>query len=193
MPRQGKSIMESPPMKQTRKIFGAMLSIGVWICNGCSQPEKVETPSLFGGHAVGESSGAFAVREGQDIDPLAKCQQIIRSTFLEQSLASAQRCREFVDRGSYQINLRGAGPGQERIVVFTNWRVSSIILRFKESERSKLVADFDARFTNSVPGRIWHTKDNDALEIRPAEQLELFTGKPNDPDGFLVVVTSLKQ
>jgi hypothetical protein len=180
-------------MKQTRKIFGAILSIGVWICNGCSQPAQVETPSLFGGHAVGENSGAFAMREGLDIDPLAKCQQIVRSTVLEQSLASAQRCREFVDRGSYQINLRGADPSQERIVQFTNWKVSLIILRFKESERNKLLADFDARFKNSVPGRIWRTKDNVSLEIRPAEQLELFTGKPNDSDGFLVVATPLNQ
>jgi len=180
-------------MNQIRKISCVMLSIGVSICNGCSQPAKLEPPSLFGGHAIGENSGAFAMREGQDIDPLAKCQQIIASTFLEQSLASAQRCREFVDRGSYQINLRGADPSQERVFQFTNWRVSLIILRFKESERSKLVADFDARFTNSVPGRIWRTKDNNSLEIRPAEQLGLFTGKPNDSDGFLVVVTSLKQ
>ena len=193
MPRQGQSIIESSPMKQTRRIFRAILSIGVWICNGCSQPAKVETPSLFGGHAIGESSAAFAAREGQDIDPLAKCQQIIRSTVLEQSLASAQRCREFVDRGSYQINLRSADPSQERIFQFTNWRVASIVLKFNESERSKLVADFDARFTNLVPGRIWRTKGNDALEIRPAEQLEQFTGKPNDSDGFLVVVTSLKE
>jgi hypothetical protein len=192
MTRQDQSVMKSPPMKPTSKIFRAILSIGVWICNGCSQPAKVETPSLFGGHAVGESSGAFAMREGLDIDPLAKCQQIIRSTFLEQSLASAQRCREFVDRGSYQINLRGPDPIQERIFQFTNWRVSLIILRFKESGRNMLVADFDARFTNSVPGRLWRTRDNVSLEIRPAEQFELFTGKPNDSGGFLVVVTPLK-
>jgi hypothetical protein len=179
-------------MKQIRQISYVILSIGVCICNGCSQPAKVESPSLFGGHAVGEGSGAFAAREGQDIDPLTKCQQIIRSTVLEQSLASAQRCRQFVDRGSYQINLRGADPSQERIFQFTNWKVSTIILKFKESERSKLVADFDSRFTNSVPGRLWRTKGNDALEIRPAEQLELFTGMPNDSDGFLLVVTSLK-
>ena len=180
-------------MKQIREIFHAILSIGVWICIGCSQPAKVETPSLFGGHAIGEGSGAFAVREGLDIDPLTKCKQIITSKVLEQSLASAQRCREFVDRGSYQISLQSADPSQERIFQFTNWRLSTIILKFKESERSKLVADFDARFTNSAPGRIWRTKDDDALEIRPAEQLELFTGKPNDSDGFLVVVTSLEQ
>jgi len=193
MSRQGQSIVESSLMKQIRRTFRAILSIGVCICCGCSQPAKVETLSLFGGHAVGESSGAFAAREGQDIDPLAKCRQIIGSTFLEQSLASAQKCREFVDRGSYQISLPGADPSHERIFQFTNWRVSSIVLKFKESERSKLVADFDARFTNLVPGRIWRTKDNDALEIRPAEQLELFTGKPNDSEGFLVAVTSLKE
>jgi hypothetical protein len=180
-------------MKRIRKISYVILSIGVWICNGCTQPAKVETPSLFGGHAIGESSGAFAVREGLDIDPLAKCRQIITSTVLEQSLASAQRCREFVDRGSYQISRRSADTSQERIFQFTNWSVSTIILKFKESERSKLVADFDGRFTNSMPGRLWRTKDNNALEIRPAEQFELFTGEPNDSDGFLVVVTSLEQ
>jgi len=180
-------------MKQIRKVIHAILSVGVWVCNGCSQPAKFESPSLFGGHAIGEGSGAFAAREGQDIDPLEKCKQIITSTVLDQSLASAQRCREFVDRGSYQINLGSAGPSQERIIQFTNWRVSTIILKFEESERNKLEADFDARFTSSVPGRIWRTKDNDALEIRPAEQLELFTGKPNDSDGFFVVITSLEQ
>ena len=133
------------------------------------------------------------MREGLEMDPLAKCQQIIRSTFLEQSLASAQRCREFVDRGSFQINLRGAEPGQERIFRFTNWKLSLILLRFNESERNKLLTDLDARFTNSVPGRIWRTKDHESVEIRPAEQLEIFTGKPNDSDGFLLVVTPLNQ
>jgi len=160
---------------------------------GCSDSAKPESPTLFAGHAIGESSMAWAAKEpSQDIDPLGKCQQIIRSHLLEQSLESAQKCREFVDRGAYLIAVRDSNG--ERLFRFTNWKLSMIVWTVAESERSRTLREFDSRFLNRIPGEAWSSKDGTRIEVLPIDQLKLFTGRPvTTKDGFLVVVSDPRQ
>ena len=172
------------------RFLPAILSISASVCDSCSTVQPVR-PSLFLGHSIGEGSGTWASEEpNQDIDPLFKCQQMVRSPLLEQSLESTQRCREFVDHGSYQIDLRGFDGSHEKIFRFKNWRLSLIAARFGNAERSRVLADLDARFANSVSGKLWYDKQGNSIEILPVEQLEMFTGRSsNDTDGLLVVVS----
>jgi hypothetical protein len=126
----------------------------------------------------------------QDIDPLSKCQEIIRSPLLEQSLPSARKCHAFVDQGTYLIDMRGQNGQSEKVFRFTDWRLSMIVVRFGNNERSRTIAELNSDFVNIVPGRSWHGKDGVVIELQPVEQLRLITGNPAnlDGDGFLVVV-----
>src|SRR5262249_29253104 len=90
-----------------RKLLASTLCVPVSMAIACSNSPKPENPTSFMGHVIGESSMAWAAEEpSQDMDPLSKCQQMIRTPILEQSLASAQNCRVFVDQGTYLIDLR---------------------------------------------------------------------------------------
>jgi len=147
---------------------------------------------LFAGHAIGEGSQAWAARENQGIDPLSKCQQIVSSPLLEQSLESARNCRKFVDMGSYLIHIRNQNGEDERFFQFTNWKLSAIILWFSEDSRAKIIADFDARFLKKVPGEMWLTKDGNYVQIRPIQEMRLLTGVSRT-DGLIVVTSSASQ
>jgi len=127
-----------------------------------------------------------------DTDPLTRCQEILRSPLLEQSLESAQKCRDFVNRGAYLIDLQEPKSSREQVFVFTNWRLSLIVVKFAEAERARVTMELDSHFAKGVPGTAWHGKDGATIEIRPPEQLNLVTGKPSSSDGFLVVVSDAR-
>ena len=172
------------------KISAVILSTAISFVVGCSDSAKPKAPTLFSGHAIGEGSGAWAANEpNQAIDPLSRCQQIVRSTVLDQSLPSAQKCRVFVNNGSYILDIAEAGEPKERVFQFVNWRVSVIVLKYSSGERSRVVSEFDSRFSRRVPGQSWVASGWEAVEIRPIEQLEAFTGTPDASDAFLVVVS----
>jgi hypothetical protein len=141
------------------------------------------------GHAIGESSMAWSSEENFDTDPLSRCQEIVRSTVLEQRLESAQRCQDFVNRGSYLIDLREAKNPSAKVFKFTNWRLSLFIVQLADEERARVTAELDSHFAKIVPGKVWGGKDGATIEIRPPEQLSLITGKPASSGGFLVVVS----
>jgi hypothetical protein len=108
---------------------------------------------------------------------------------LEQSLPSAQKCREFVNSGSYIIDIKESDQPMEKVFRFANFRVSVIILKYASGERIGVVKEFDSRFSSRVPGQSWVAAGGETVEIRPIEQLELFTGSPDTSDAFLVVVS----
>jgi hypothetical protein len=172
------------------KVSAVILSTAISFVVGCSDSAKPKAPTLFSGHAIGEGSAAWATNEpNQAIDPLSRCQQIVRSTVLEQSLPSAQKCLQFVNNGSYIIDRKESGQPMERVFQFTKWRVSVIVLKYASGERTRVVKAFDSRFSSRVPGQSWVAAGEEAVEIRPIEQLELFTGSPDSSDAFLVVVS----
>jgi len=147
---------------------------------------------LFANHAIGESASTWALEEGgQEIDPLSKCQQMIWSQLIEQSLDSAKKCREFVDQGSYAIQVRGREEVQ-KVFLFRRWRLSTIVIRFDEAERRRIAADFNSRFAVRVPNQSWQSADGDFVEIRPVNDLEFFVGSPSHDSGFIVVVSPIE-
>jgi hypothetical protein len=172
------------------KVSAVILSTAISFVVGCSDSAKPKAPTLFSGHAIGEGSAAWATNEpNQAIDPLSRCQQIVRSTVLEQSLPSARKCREFVNNGSYVIDIKESDQPMERVFQFANWRVSLIVLKYANGERSRVVKEFDSRFSSRVPGQTWLASGGEVIEIRSIEQLELFTGTPDTADAFLVIVS----
>jgi hypothetical protein len=177
-------------MAVLHKVLAVILSAGLSVVVGCSDSGKPKGPTLFSGHAIGEGSEAWASHEpNQAIDPLTRCQQIVRSTVLDQSLPSAQQCRGFVIYGVYEIDIKESGQPMERFFQFKNWRVLVIVLKYATAERTRVVKEFDSRFSSRVPGQSWVTSDGEAIEIRPIEQLEHFTGTPDTSDAFLVVIS----
>jgi hypothetical protein len=142
------------------------------------------------GHAIGESSMAWAAVEFQEPDPLSNCQEMIRTPLLEQSLPSMQNCREFVSNGTYLIDFRDPKGVSEKIFRFTNWRLSLIVVQLGNGERSRVISELDSRFVNNVPGRAWRGKDGSVIELRPVEELRQITGNPVGSDGFLVVISA---
>ena len=177
--------------RDIQKFFPVVMCMSPWVCYGCSEPVRPEKPPLFAGHSLGESSAAWAVNEpNQSIDPLAKCQQIAQSALIDGSFQFAKRCREFVDHGVYQIDIRDSKGTGEKVFRFTNWRLSMIVLKFGDAERSRVLSDLNSRFTNT--GKLWETKNEDFIEILPASDLERFTGNQDQSDGFLVVISAGK-
>jgi len=158
-------------------------------CTSCSKSADSIPPTLFAGHAIGEGSQAWAARENQQTDPLSKCQQILSSPLLNQSLESARGCRKFVDMGSYLIDIRNPNDEDERFFQFTNWRLSTIILWFREDNRASVIADFDARFLQKVHGETWRTKEGNYVQIRPIQEMRLLTGVSR-PDGLIAVISN---
>jgi hypothetical protein len=94
-----------------------------------------------------------------------------------------------VHNGSYIIDSKGSGQPLERVFQFANWRVSTIVLKYSSVERSRVVSELNSRFSNRVPGQSWLASGGEIIEIRPIDQLELFTGSPDASDAFLVVVS----
>ena len=132
---------------------------------------------------------AWSSEENFDTDPLSRCQEIGRSTLLEQRLESAQRCQDFVNRGSYIIDLRETKNPSAKVFKFTNWTLSLFVVAFADEERARVTAELDSHFAKIVPGKVWGGKDGARIEIRPPEQLSVITEKPASSGGFLVVIS----
>jgi len=132
---------------------------------------------------------AWSYEENFDPDPLSKCQEIVRSPLLNQRVDSAQRCQDFVNRGSYLIDLRETKNPSAKVFKFTNWALSLFIVAFADEERARVISELDSKFAKMVPGKVWAGKDGAIIEIRPPEDLSLITGKPGSSGEFLVVVS----
>lgn len=175
-----------------RKLLAVTVGVLGSAAFSCSSRVEPEVRTSFMGHVIGESSMAWASEEGiGDSDPLSRCQEILRflgSPSVEQSLESAQKCRDFVNRGTYLIDLREPTSLREKVFEFTNWRLSLFIIKFASDERDRVTAELDSRFVRIVRGKVWRGKDGATIEIRPPEQLSLVTGKASS-DGFLVVIS----
>ena len=176
-----------PQMLKLPVLLASILSATTF---ACSNTPKANPRTSFMGHAMGESSMAWSSKENfGDTDPLSKCQEIVRSRLLDQRLESAQRCQDFVNRGSYVIDLRETEKPSAKVFKFTNWTLSLFIVAFADEERARVTAELDSHFAKIVPGKVWAGKDGATIEIRPPEQLGLITGKPASSGEFLVVVS----
>jgi hypothetical protein len=174
--------------KQTTQFLRTAWAFGL-IAISCSDPEKPQR-TAFMGHTIGENSMAWGSEELVDEpDPLSKCQEIVRSPVVEQSTDSARQCQDFVNHGNYSITLRNPNTQRERLFRFSGWTLSLLVVQFGHEERSRVVVELNSHFKNVVPNSVWHGKDGAVIEIRPAEQLPPFTGKPTNSDGFIVAVS----
>ena len=176
-------------MRQMLKLPVVLAGILSATAFACSNTPKPKPRTSFMGHAIGESSMAWSYEENFDPDPLSKCQEIVRSRLLDQRVESAQRCQDFVNRGSYIIDLRETKDPSAKVFKFTNWTLSMFIVAFADEERARVTAELDAHFKKIVPGKVWTGKDGATIEIRPPEHLSLITGKPASSGEFLVVVS----
>jgi hypothetical protein len=178
------------PMRQMLKLPVVLALILSATALACSNAPKPKPRTSFMGHAMGESSMAWSYKENfGDTDPLSKCQEIVRSHLLNQRLESAQRCQDFVNRGSYVIDLRETKNPSAKVFKFTNWTLSLFIVAFADEERARVNAELDSHFAKIVPGKVWGGEDGARIEIRPPEHLGLITEKPASSGEFLVVVS----
>ena len=172
------------------KIHMVMACILGSTASSCSNTTKPEARTSFMGHSIGESSMTWSSEESYgDTDPLTKCHEVLGSRLLEQSLEPVRSCRDFVDRGTYLIDLREPKSSNEKVFIFRNWKLSMFIIKFSHDERGRVTMELDSHFTKEMPGNGWHGKDGAIIEIRPPEQLSLVTGSPPNSDGFLVVIS----
>jgi len=111
---------------------------------------------------------------------------------LNQRVDSAQRCQDFVNRGSYLIDLRETKNPSAKVFKFTNWTLSLFIVAFADQERARVISELDSQFAKMVPGKVWAGEDGAIIEIRPPEDLSLITGKPGSSGEFLVVVSDAR-
>ncbi len=170
-------------------VFACILSATAFACSNTPKPKP---RTSFMGHAIGESSMAWSYEENFDPDPLSKCQEIVRSRLLDQRVESAQRCQDFVNRGSYLIDLRETKNPSAKVFKFTNWTLSLFIVAFADQERARVISELDSQFAKMVPGKVWAGEDGAIIEIRPPEDLSLITGKPGSSGEFLVVVSDAR-
>jgi len=142
------------------------------------------------GHAIGESSMAWGSEEPtSDPDPLSKCRQIVHSAVLEQYLDAEKRCQEFINHGDYSIVLRDPNRKRQRFYRFTNYVVSLMALQYGDEERDRVIEELNSHFAKVQSNRVWRGKDGAIIEIGPGEQMNLFTGGPENSDGFVVVIS----
>ena len=186
-----KSIMLTTAMRVRRTEIVAVL----WACwlsaTSCSHSPEVPPRTAFMGHAIGENSMAWGSEEPtSDPDPLSKCQQIIRSAVLERYLDADRRCQDFVNHGDYFIVLRDPNRKRQRFYRFTNYVVSLMAFQFEKEERYRVIEELDSHFTKGASKSAWRGKDGAFIEILPGEQMSLFTGKPENSEGFLVVISA---
>jgi hypothetical protein len=186
--------MEEYYAHTTMRVRPREIAAVFWACwlsaTSCSHSPEVPPRTAFLGHAIGENSMAWGSEEAtSDPDPLSKCQQIIRSPELQRYLDADRRCQDFVDRGDYFIVLRDPDGKRQRFYRFTNYVVSLMAFQFGKEERDRVVEELDSHFTKVTSKSAWRGKDGALIEILPGEQLSLFTGKPENSEGFLVVIS----
>ena len=177
-------------MKVRRTEIAAMF----WACclsaTSCSHSPQAPPRTAFMGHALGENSMAWASEEPtSDTDPLSKCQQIIHSAELQQYLDAQGRCQDFVEHGNYSIVLREPNRKRQRIYRFTHYVVSLMVVQYGNEERDRVIEELDSHFATIASKTDWRGKDGALIQIRPGEQLSLFTGRPETSEGFLVVIS----
>jgi hypothetical protein len=142
------------------------------------------------GHAIGENSMSWGFEEAtSEPDPLSKCQQIVHSAVTEQYLDADGRCTEFVNHGNYSIVLRDLSRNRQRFYRFNNYVVSLMAVRCSNEERDRVIEDFNSHFAKTVSDGVWRGKDGAIIEIRPGGQMSLFIGGPENPVGFVVVIS----
>ena len=62
-------------------------------------------------------------------------------------------------------------------------------IRYGNEERDRVIEVLDSHFTKVVSNRAWRGKDGATIEIRPGEQMSLFTGGSENADGFVVSIS----
>jgi hypothetical protein len=124
-------------------------------------------------------------------DPLSRCQELLRSSFLNVLPDVTQKCQEFVKNGNYLIILQdGSRLGRERAYKFIGWKLALIVVQLPRERESDLIKELNSHFAVVEPGKKWLGNDGAAIEIRPNAEYSLFTGKTSKSDGLLVVVSS---
>ena len=142
------------------------------------------------GHTIGESSMQWSSSENTT-DPLSRCQELLRSSFLNVLPDVTQKCQTFVNNGDYLIILQdGSRLGGERAYRFIGWKLALIVVQLPREYESDLIKELNLHFAAVVPGKKWLGSDGAAVEIRPNAEYSLFTGKTSKYDGLLVVISS---
>jgi hypothetical protein len=174
--------------REMRKVYAVVGCILSSMAFSCSNTVKFQPHTSFMGHSMGENSMTWSSEESyEETDPLSRCQEVLRSRSLEQSLEPVRSCRDFVNRGAYLINIREPKGSIKKVFVFKNWKLSTFVIKFSSVERERVILELDSQFTKKMPGKIWQGEDGSIIEIQPPDQLSLFTGEPPSDDGFLVV------
>ena len=167
-----------------------ILMCNLLVYSSCSNSPKPPTPTAFMGHTIGESSMGWSSSENTD-DPLSRCQEILRFSFLNGLEDVTQKCQNFVNSGDYLIIIHDAHRlGRERAYRFIRWKVALIVVQLPREDESNLIKELNSHFAVVEPGKKWLGKDGAAIEIRPNAEYRLFTGEISKSDGFLVVVSS---
>jgi len=142
------------------------------------------------GHTIGESSMQWSSSENTN-DPLSRCQELLRSSFLNVLPDVTQKCQGFVNDGDYLIILQdGSRLGGERAYRFIDWKLALMVVQLPREHESDLIKELNSHFAVVEPGKKWLGKDGAAIEIRPNAEYSLFIGKTSKYDGLLVVVSS---
>jgi len=167
-----------------------VLACSLLMCSSCSDSPTRPTPTAFKGHTIGESSMQWGSSENTN-DPLSRCQELLRSPFLDVLPDVTQKCQEFVNNGDYLIILQdGNRLGRERAYRFIGWKLALIVVQFPREYESDLIKELNSHFAVVEPGKKWLGNDRAAIEIRPNAEYIFFTGKTSKSDGLLVVVSS---
>ena len=175
-----------------RRIEVAGMFCACWLsATSCSRSPEAPTRTAFMGHAIGEDSVAWASEEPtSDPDPLSKCRQIVHSAVMEQYLDAGGHCQEFVNHGDYSIVLQDPNPKRQRFYRFTNYKVSLMAVQYGNEERDRVIEVLNSHFTKVVSDRVWRGKDEATIEIRPGQQMSLFTGGSENAHGFVVSISA---
>src|SRR6266478_688465 len=175
---------------QRNSLSTLILVCSLITCYSCSGKPKPPTPTAFMGHTIGESSMGWSSSENTT-DPLSRCQELLRSSFLNVLPDVTQKCQEFVNNGDYLIILQdGNRLGRERAYKFIGWKLALIVVQLPHENESDLIKELNSHFAVVEPGKKWLGNDGAAIEIRPNAEYIFFTGKTSKSDGLLVVVSS---
>jgi hypothetical protein len=108
---------------------------------------------------------------------------------MEQYLDVGGHCQEFINHGDYSIVLKDPNPKRQRFYRFTDYRVSLMAVWCGNDERDRVIEELNSHFTKVVSGSVWRGKDGATIDIRPGEQMSLFTGESENADGFVVSIS----
>jgi hypothetical protein len=87
-------------------------------------------------------------------DPLSRCQELLRSPFLDVLPDVTQKCQEFVSNGDYLIILQdGNRLGRERAYKFIGWKLALIVVQLPREYESDLIKELNSHFAVVAPGK----------------------------------------